>query len=74
MSTAHRIYRGEADIQAPMGLVWKVLMDFPEYPRWNPFNIAMESHRRVGDPVRMRVQMSWLTREQTRTGRSAAFD
>lgn len=27
----------EIQIQAPVERIWKVLMDFPAYPEWNPF-------------------------------------
>lgn len=49
--------RAEIDIDAPVKRVWEILTDLSRYHEWNPFTPKVESTLRVGDPVRLTVQM-----------------
>jgi uncharacterized protein YndB with AHSA1/START domain len=39
------------EISAPAGFVWDVLVDYPNYPQWNPYTVAVDTTLAVGDPV-----------------------
>ncbi|MCF8568764.1 SRPBCC domain-containing protein [Gordonia sp. HY002] len=41
------------DIEAPASVVWDVLVDLDEYPKWNPFCIAVKSTLEIGAPFEM---------------------
>jgi hypothetical protein len=43
----HRIDT-QIEINAPTARVWSILMDFPSYPRWNPFIRSLEGAPIVG--------------------------
>lgn len=68
---ARRVFRAEAEIEAPAARVWRVLTDLEGYPAWNPFTVSMQSGLVVGGPIDMRVRMSrWrLTISQRETVR-----
>ena len=44
-----------------------MLVDLERYPEWNPFTLVVESGLRPGEPVKMRVDLGWLTLWQTET-------
>jgi hypothetical protein len=44
-------------IEAPLKVVWAVLVDFKRYPEWNPFTVRVETSSRVGDSVLMDVML-----------------
>jgi hypothetical protein len=50
-------------IEAPIGLVWEVMLDTERYPDWNPFVVRIDTPRdrpiEVGDPVVLHVR--WHT-------------
>jgi hypothetical protein len=50
-------------IEAPIGLVWEVMLDTEHYPVWNPFVVRIDQPRgrrmQVGDPVVLHVR--WHT-------------
>ena len=41
------------DIKASTERVWSLLMDFPGYPRWNPFVRSIEGNPSVGESLRV---------------------
>ena len=43
-------------IDAPPAAVWRVLVDFPAYSRWNPFIRHIEGNMRVGAKLRVTVE------------------
>jgi uncharacterized protein YndB with AHSA1/START domain len=47
----------EAEIAAPIGEVWKALVDFERYPEWNVFSTAVKTNLEVGAPVELHVDM-----------------
>jgi uncharacterized protein YndB with AHSA1/START domain len=55
---ARRVYVAEVEIEAPPEAVWRVLVDFERYARWNPFTIEVRTTLVVGSPIDLRVKMS----------------
>lgn len=45
------------EIDAPIELVWSVLVDFPRYGEWNRFTPSVECAGQPGSPVVMDVRM-----------------
>lgn len=43
------------EIDAPPSVVWDVLLDFEEYPEWNPFVRAIEGEPAEGEQLRVRI-------------------
>jgi len=41
------------EIEAPASVVWQVLTDLDNYPRWNPFCVSARSTLELGAPVEM---------------------
>ena len=39
------------EIDAPAAFVWDVLVDYPSYPEWNPYTIAVETTLEIGDRI-----------------------
>jgi hypothetical protein len=50
MST-HVITSVTVQIAAPASFVWDVLVDYPSYPEWNPYTIAVETTLEIGDRI-----------------------
>jgi hypothetical protein len=44
------------DIAASRDVVWQVLMDFPLYPRWNPFIRSIEGRAAQGERLAVMIQ------------------
>lgn len=38
----------DIEIAAPTGHVWRILMDFPSFPEWNPFVLRIEGETKQG--------------------------
>lgn len=57
-------YRADVTIAAPPARVWAVLVDFPRYPEWNPFTIAVSTSLKLGGPVDMQVVLNGRCRRQ----------
>lgn len=58
----------EASIDAPIDLVWSVMLDVAAYPAWNPFVVAI--HGIVGAPAVgqvMQLEVRWGDGGQVRT-------
>jgi hypothetical protein len=49
--TTHVISSVTVEIDAPASFVWDVLVDYPRYPEWNPYTIAVETTLELGDPI-----------------------
>lgn len=50
--------RASIQIDAPLDVVWSVMLDVDRYPEWNPFVVRAEcpSPPAVGDPIRLHVR------------------
>jgi hypothetical protein len=44
------------EISAPADRVWSLLMDFPAYPRWNPFVRSIEGTPSAGGSLKVFIQ------------------
>jgi hypothetical protein len=51
----HRI-ETQIEINGPAERVWSLLMDFPSYPRWNPFIRSIEGNPMVGQSLNVLIQ------------------
>jgi uncharacterized protein YndB with AHSA1/START domain len=47
----HVITSVTVEIAAPAAFVWSVLTDFPNYPQWNPYTVAVSTSLEVGTPI-----------------------
>jgi uncharacterized protein YndB with AHSA1/START domain len=47
----HVIESVTVQIDAPAEFVWRVLVDYPRYPQWNPYTIAVHTTLALGDPI-----------------------
>jgi len=47
----HVITSVPVEIEAPAANVWDVLVDYPSYPEWNPYTIAVETSLEIGDRI-----------------------
>src|SRR4030088_575329 len=46
----------QIEIDAPAERVWSLLIDFPSYPRWNPFIRSIEGTLGVGQSLTVFIQ------------------
>ena len=46
----------EITIRAAPDAVWRVLLDFPEYPAWNPFSTQIRGHSETGERLEVTIQ------------------
>lgn len=44
------------NISASPETVWKVLMDFDNYPQWNPFMISIEGEKVIGKKLTVKIK------------------
>jgi len=51
----HRL-EASIEINAPAERVWSLLMDFPSYPRWNPFVRSIEGNPAAGESLKVFIQ------------------
>ncbi len=49
--------RTEIEINAPAEKVWSILTDFARFPDWNPFVVRADGGPRVGETLRIDVQL-----------------
>lgn len=58
------------DIDAPIDVVWAIMVDFADYGRWNPFVVEAHASGRVGvgSPLRLTARMpaGWRTKTRHR--------
>jgi hypothetical protein len=50
------ILETQIDIDVPVERVWSLLIDFPSYPRWNPFVRSIEGILEVGQSLKVFIQ------------------
>lgn len=47
------------DIDAPIDLVWNVILDFPKYAEWNPFIVASTAPKAPTPGTAFRLDVKW---------------
>jgi uncharacterized protein YndB with AHSA1/START domain len=58
MITENAVYSDEVTIEAPVELVWEILLDFDKYGEWNGFcPTAKNDSLELGSPVDMMVNL-----------------
>jgi uncharacterized protein YndB with AHSA1/START domain len=55
----------EVEIEAPIDLVWAVLVDYASYSAWNPLLVRVEGQAREGEILRVYVGDGASVREKT---------
>ena len=65
MISKNTVSSDEVIIEAPAQWVWDVLVDFPNYARWNKFCPGCEAQLELGSPVVMQVDLGFGLQEQT---------
>ncbi|MCG8668396.1 MAG: SRPBCC domain-containing protein [Pseudomonadales bacterium] len=53
----HTVYSDVVEINAPIELVWDILLDFDRYPDWNPFTYRVETDLVIGNKVDLYVKL-----------------
>ena len=51
-----RVIKTEIDISAPKEKVWDILVDFENYPKWNPFIISIKGELKVRKRLEVIIQ------------------
>ena len=60
------------EIDAPASFVWSVLLDYPNYPQWNPYTQAVDTTLAVDSPIDLTLpkpdgsEGTWVSREYIR--------
>lgn len=47
----HLIESVVVEIDAPASFVWDVLLDYPHYPQWNPYTLAVATTLEIDSPI-----------------------
>ncbi|RDI19187.1 SRPBCC domain-containing protein [Lentzea flaviverrucosa] len=47
----HLIESVVVEIDAPASFVWNVLLDYPHYPQWNPYTLAVATTLEIDSPI-----------------------
>jgi hypothetical protein len=55
---SHLVESEHVEIGAPARFVWDVLVDYPRYPEWNPYTVAVQTTLALGDPIDMTLPKS----------------
>ncbi len=53
----HTVISDTVEINAPIELVWEILVDLTQYPHWNPFTVKIEGELKVGGALDLHVNM-----------------
>ncbi|OUS06199.1 hypothetical protein A9Q81_03430 [Gammaproteobacteria bacterium 42_54_T18] len=53
----HTVVSDTVEINAPIELVWEILVDIAQYPHWNPFTVKIEGNLKVGNALDLHVNM-----------------
>ena len=60
------------EIDAPAEFVWSVLIDYPNYPQWNPYTLAVDTTLAIDSPIDLTLpkpdgsEGTWVSREYIR--------
>ncbi|KJK46043.1 hypothetical protein UK23_24370 [Lentzea aerocolonigenes] len=69
---SHLIESVVVEIDAPAAFVWSVLLDYPSYPQWNPYTMAVSTTLAVDSPIDLTLpkpdgsEGTWVSREYIR--------
>lgn len=55
--------RTETEIEAPASAVWRALTDFPRYPEWNPFIVAIAGELAPGARLEVTLSLPEIAKE-----------
>jgi hypothetical protein len=72
LAESHVIESVVVEIDAPAAFVWDVLLDYPGYPQWNPYTLAVATTLAVGSPIDLTLPRpdgtggTWVSREYIR--------
>ena len=55
-STTGKNPEASISIDAPLKVVWKVMLDLPSYPQWNPFAYRIDGATSVASPILIHVR------------------
>jgi uncharacterized protein YndB with AHSA1/START domain len=47
----HVVTSVTVEIEAPAAFVWEVLVDYPRYPEWNPYTVAVATTLEIGTTI-----------------------
>jgi uncharacterized protein YndB with AHSA1/START domain len=47
----HIVSSVTVEIEAPAAFVWEVLVDYPRYPEWNPYTVAVATTLEIGSTI-----------------------
>ncbi|HEX6351974.1 SRPBCC domain-containing protein [Actinophytocola sp.] len=47
----HVVTSVKVEIAAPAAFVWDVLVDYPNYPQWNPYTVSVATTLEIGSPI-----------------------
>lgn len=64
MITDTAVASDEIIINAPVELVWDILVDFGNYPAWNRFCPEAVAKLEIGSPIKMMVDLGFGLQEQ----------
>ncbi len=64
MITADTVSSDEITINAPIQLVWDVLVNFADYGKWNTFCPVCDAKLELDSPIRMQVDLGFGLQEQ----------
>ncbi|MDT7788121.1 MAG: hypothetical protein QOF58_6540 [Pseudonocardiales bacterium] len=68
----HLIESVTVEIDAPASFVWSVLLDYPNYPQWNPYTLAVSTTLAEDSPIDLTLpkpdgsEGTWVSREYIR--------
>jgi uncharacterized protein YndB with AHSA1/START domain len=48
---SHIVTSVTVEIAAPAAFVWDVLVDYPNYPQWNPYTVKVETSLEIGTVI-----------------------
>ncbi|NKE61980.1 SRPBCC domain-containing protein [Lentzea sp. PSKA42] len=69
---SHLIESVTVEIDAPAAFVWDVLLDYPNYPQWNPYTVSVSTTLAIDSPIDLTLpkpdgsEGTWVSREYIR--------
>jgi uncharacterized protein YndB with AHSA1/START domain len=72
LAEIHVVESVTVEIDAPAEFVWGVLLDYPNYPQWNPYTVSVATTLAVDAPIDLTLpkpdgsEGTWVSREYIR--------